>query len=160
MRVLSSIIAVIAGSVLILALLILLLWIEPCNSNSFFWVPARVVQEKVMSQMRHQWKWSQTSTTQGTIRRVQTGQQQVKGDDRKERILLKLNYYSNRLSYWCSTTTVTTTTTSTVSTNTFCASFFNVRGACRKKRIDDDDDDDDDDLLAENEPLQPTERLT
>ena len=112
-----------------------------------------------MSQLRHQWKWSQTSTTQGTIRRVQTGQQQVKGDDRKERILLKLNYYSNRLSYWCSTTTVTTTTTSTVSTNTFCASFFNVRGACRKKRIDDDDDDDLD-LLAENEPLQPTERLT
>ena len=157
MRVLSSLAAVvIAGSVLILALLILLLWIEPCNSNSFFWVPGRVaVQEKVMSQLRHQWKWSQPSI-QGT-RRVQTGQQQVKGDDRKERILLKLNYYSNRLSYWCSTTTVTTTTTSTVSTNTFCASFFNVRGACRKKRIDDDDDDDL--LAAENEPLQPTERL-
>jgi hypothetical protein len=74
----------------------------------------------------------------------------------KERILLKVKYY-NRWSSWCSTSTITTTSTSTISTNTFCATLFNVRGACRRRRkiLPNDVLD-----LSDNELLQPTKKLT
>jgi len=121
---------------LIVASLLLPMILRPpyCADGYLFWNP--VVQKAI--QLRNRLFLSSSSSGTSIIRTPQAKSEPYPNSNNnelisKERILLKVKYY-NRWSSWCSTSTVTTTSTSTISTNTFCATLFNVRGACRRRK--------------------------
>jgi hypothetical protein len=123
-----------------------LMIILPCDS--YLWHPVNI-QQRIHSLL------PQSNPIGITIRSPPV---KSENNEFKERILLKVKFY-NRWSSWCSTSTITTTSTSTISTNTFCATLFNVRGACRRRRKKLPDDVLLVDLL-DNQLLQPTKKLT
>ena len=122
------------GLLIVASLLLPMILRSPyCADGYLFWNP--VVQKAI--QLRNRLFLS-SSETKTVIRTPHAKSEPYPNSNineliSKERILLKVKYY-NRWSSWCSTSTVTTTSTSTISTNTFCATLFNVRGACRRRK--------------------------
>ena len=108
-------------SVISAALVVLAVVLLPCGGTASVWpLPGGALMQKAFIAVR--------SATQSLLMRME--------DDRFKKQMLRLQYKVKTGCYSTLTTTLTTTSTSTttITTQQYCATLFNVIGACRRRK--------------------------